>query len=137
MSGFVHGDLGTSVATKESVGSIVWPALLNSAKLALLAFIMVVPLGIAGGVFAALREGHISDRVISIGGLSATVVPEFVWAVVVILVFALLDPDPPGHGASAARVGLLHPGRVSDPARAVPGVRAVRVHRADGPSGDD
>ncbi len=105
VSGFVHGDLGTSVATKESVGSIVWPALLNSAKLALLAFIMVVPLGIAGGVFAALREGHISDRVISIGGLSATVVPEFVWAVVVILVFALwirilpaTAQAPPGSG---------------------------------------
>jgi peptide/nickel transport system permease protein len=105
VSGFVHGDLGTSVATKESVGSIVWPALLKSAKLALLAFIMVVPLGIAGGVFAALREGRLSDRTISIGGLSATAVPEFVWAVVVILVFALwirilpaTAQPPPGSG---------------------------------------
>ena len=105
VSGFVHGDLGTSVATQQSVGSIVWPALLNSAKLALLAFIMVVPLGIAGGVFAALREGRLSDRTISIGGLSATAVPEFVWAVVVILVFALwirilpaTAQPPPGSG---------------------------------------
>ena len=93
------------MATKESVGSIVWPALLKSAKLALLAFIMVVPLGIAGGVFAALREGRLSDRTISIGGLSATAVPEFVWAVVVILVFALwirilpaTAQPPPGSG---------------------------------------
>ena len=105
VSGFVHGDLGTSVATKESVGSIVWPALLKSAKLALLAFIMVVPLGIAGGVLAALWEGRLSDRTISIGGLSATAVPEFVWAVVVILVFALwirilpaTAQPPPGSG---------------------------------------
>jgi peptide/nickel transport system permease protein len=71
------------------VSDIVGPALENSAKLAVLAFIIVVPLGILGGVIAALNEGRFRDRFISVGGLSATVVPEFVWAVVLILVFAL------------------------------------------------
>ncbi len=89
IGGFVHGDLGKSAATGQSVSSIIWPALRNSGKLALLAFIMVVPLGVAGGVFAALREGRLSDRFISVGGLSATSVPDFVWAVLLILVFAL------------------------------------------------
>jgi peptide/nickel transport system permease protein len=104
IGGFVHGDLGKSV-TGQSVSSIVGPALVKSAKLALLAFIMVVPLGIAGGVFAALREGRLSDRFISIGGLSATSVPDFVWAVLLILVFALwirilpaTAQAPPGAG---------------------------------------
>jgi peptide/nickel transport system permease protein len=50
---------------------------------------MVVPLGILGGVAAALREGRLRDRVISVGGLSATAIPEFVWAVLVIMVFGL------------------------------------------------
>jgi peptide/nickel transport system permease protein len=88
IGGFVHGDLGTSV-TGQSVSGIIGPALLKSAALALLAFIIVVPLAIAGGVFAALREGRPSDRFISVGGLSATSVPDFVWAVLLILVFAL------------------------------------------------
>ena len=35
-----------------------------------MAFVIVVPLGILGGVAAALREGRFRDRVISIGGLS-------------------------------------------------------------------
>jgi peptide/nickel transport system permease protein len=104
ITGFLHGDLGKSV-TGQSVGGIIGPALLKSAALALLAFIIVVPLGVAGGVFAALREGRFSDRFISVGGLSATSVPDFVWAVLLILVFALwirvlpaTAQAPPGAG---------------------------------------
>lgn len=89
IGGFVHGDLGTSVASRQPVSDIIWPAFGKSAKLAVLAFVIVVPLGIFGGVLAAMKEGAVLDRVISVGGLSATVVPEFVWAVVLILIFAL------------------------------------------------
>jgi peptide/nickel transport system permease protein len=89
ISGFVTGDLGTSVLRNRPVSDIVGTAFVNSAKLALLAFVIVVPLGIAGGVWAAMNEGKAKDRLISVGGLSATVVPEFVWAVVMILVFSL------------------------------------------------
>lgn len=101
----LHGNMGTSVATRTSVSSIVWPAMWHSLKLAVLAFIIVVPLGILGGVLAALNEGRFRDRLISIGGLSATTVPEFVWAVALILLFALAIPilpstatPPPGSG---------------------------------------
>jgi peptide/nickel transport system permease protein len=88
ISGFVRGDMGTSV-NNQPVSDIVWPALGHSAKLAVLAFIIVVPLGILGGVVAALHEGRASDRLISVGGLSATAIPDFVWAVLAILVFSL------------------------------------------------
>jgi peptide/nickel transport system permease protein len=105
ISSFVQGDLGTSVATQRPVSDIIWPALGKSAALAVLAFILVVPLGIVGGVIAALREGRGTDRVVSVGGLSATAIPEFVWAVVLILVFALwlnvlpaTAQPPPGSG---------------------------------------
>ena len=60
-----------------------------SAKLALLAFVIVVPLAIVGGVVAAINEGSSRDRLISVGGLSATAIPEFVWAVFFIVVFSL------------------------------------------------
>ncbi len=112
----LHGNMGTSVATRTSVSSIVWPAMLHSLKLAVLAFIIVVPLGILGGVLAALNEGRFRDRLISIGGLSATTVPEFVWAVALILLFALLIPilpstatPPPGSGFLAQIKYLLLP----------------------------
>ncbi len=89
VGGVLQGDLGESFSTRRPVWDVIKPALINSAKLAALAFVLVVPLGILGGVIAALREGRLTDRLISIGGLSATATPEFVWAVVVILVLAL------------------------------------------------
>ncbi|MFN8187032.1 MAG: ABC transporter permease [Gaiellales bacterium] len=95
IGGLLTGDLGTSYAFNRPVEELLWPALKNSAKLALLAFLIVVPLGIIGGIAAALREGRLRDRVISIGGLSATAIPEFVWAVLVIMVFGVwLDVLP-------------------------------------------
>jgi peptide/nickel transport system permease protein len=89
MGGFVTGDLGDSLTFRRPVTDAIGPALVKSAKLAVLAFIIVVPLAIFGGVIAALHEGSFRDRVISLGGLSATAIPDFVWAVVLILVFAL------------------------------------------------
>jgi peptide/nickel transport system permease protein len=88
ISHFVTGDLGESVQNRP-VSDIVGDAVVASGKLALLAFIIVVPLAIFGGVVAAMNEGSFRDRLISVGGLSATAIPEFVWAVIFILVFAL------------------------------------------------
>jgi peptide/nickel transport system permease protein len=116
ISGFLRGDLGQSFSTRRPVWDVVKPALINSAKLAALAFVLVVPLGILGGVIAALREGRVTDRLISIGGLSATATPEFVWAVVTIVVLALwlkLLPVtaafPPGSGPLVQIRYLLMP----------------------------
>ena len=89
ITSFVTGDLGESAVSNRPVSDVLLDPLVASAKLALLAFIIVVPLSIAGGVLAALHEGTGRDRLISVGGLSATAIPEFVWAVFFILIFAL------------------------------------------------
>jgi peptide/nickel transport system permease protein len=88
ISGVLTGDLGESIQNRP-VSDVLLDPLVASGKLALLAFIIVVPLAIAGGVFAAIHEGSSRDRLISVGGLSATAIPEFVWAVVFIVVFAV------------------------------------------------
>jgi peptide/nickel transport system permease protein len=56
---------------------------------------------------AALHEGRFRDRFLSVGGLSATVVPEFVWAVVLIVVFGLWLSVLPVTAQSPAGAGLL------------------------------
>ena len=89
ISHFVTGDLGQSAKDRRPVTDVLIDPLVASAKLALLAFIIVVPLAILGGVTAAMHEGTFRDRLISVGGLSATAIPEFVWAVIFIVVFAL------------------------------------------------
>jgi peptide/nickel transport system permease protein len=89
ITGFVHGDFGTSYTYHSAVRPFVGKALVNSLKLAALAFVIVVPLGIIGGVVAALNQGKRIDRVTSVFGLSATVVPEVVSGIVLILVFGI------------------------------------------------
>lgn len=103
----LHGDMGTSYAFREPVAPFIGSALANSAKLGLLAFIVVVPLGIAGGVWAALHEGRWIDRTISVAGLSATVVPEFVSSIVLILVFGIWLRWLPIEAAAPPGAGVL------------------------------
>jgi peptide/nickel transport system permease protein len=83
------GDFGMSWSYRQPVAPFVGAALLQSMKLGLLAFVVVVPLGIGGGVWAALHAGRWVDRVISTGGLCASAVPEFVSAIALILVFGV------------------------------------------------
>ena len=77
------GNLGTSYAQQTPIGPILGKALVNSLKLAILAFIIVVPLGIIGGVLSALNVGQAAwTAAISVVGLSATVIPEVVSGIV-------------------------------------------------------
>jgi peptide/nickel transport system permease protein len=86
---FLLGDMGQSYVFRSPVAPFVGAALLNSLKLAAVAFVIVVPLSIGAGVYAATRVGRWQDRTISIAGLSLTVVPEFVSAIALILLFGV------------------------------------------------
>lgn len=89
MSGLLRGNMGTSYALRSPVAPQVWSGLENSLKLAVIALALVVPLGILGGVAAALNAGRITDRFLSIAGLSASTVPEFVSGIVLIMIFGI------------------------------------------------
>jgi peptide/nickel transport system permease protein len=89
VGGALHGNLGESYSYQSPVAPFIGAALINSLKLAALAFVIVVPLGIIGGVVAALNAGRSADRFISVTGLSLTTVPEFVSGIVLIVVFGV------------------------------------------------
>ncbi|MER9927289.1 ABC transporter permease [Mesorhizobium sp. M0048] len=86
---FIQGDMGQSYIYRAPVADFVIPALGHSLKLAALAFLIVVPLAIVGGVVAAMNVNRLTDRIISLGGLSAAAMPEFVSGVVMILIFGI------------------------------------------------
>jgi peptide/nickel transport system permease protein len=105
ISNFVQGNPGHSYQYQAPIGPILTGALGRSLKLAALAFVLVVPLGIVGGVVAALNAGRPTDRAISTLGLSATTVPEFVSGIILILVLGIglsilpiSATAPPGSG---------------------------------------
>jgi peptide/nickel transport system permease protein len=89
IGGLLHGNLGESYSYQSPVAPFIGAALINSVKLALLAFVVVVPLGILGGVIAALNVGRVVDRIISVTGLSLATVPEFVSGIVLIVIFGV------------------------------------------------
>ena len=107
MGGLLTGDLGMSYAYRSPVAPFLETALLNSAKLALVAFLIVVPLGLIGGIIAALYRGRATDRIISTAGLSATIVPEFVSGIVLILIFGVWLRWFPISATPPADAGIL------------------------------
>jgi peptide/nickel transport system permease protein len=95
ITSFLHGDFGVSLSYNVPVSQLIGDALVNSLKLAALAFVLVVPLAITGGVIAALKRDRTVDRVITLAGLSLSVIPEFVTGIMLILIFGLwLDVLP-------------------------------------------
>ncbi len=103
----LQGDMGTSVAFARPVRDMVWSALKNSAKLAAVAFVLVVPLSVFGGIVAGLKRGTYVDRTITITGLSMTVIPEFVSGIVLILIFAVNLNWLPGGAAAPEGASFL------------------------------
>jgi len=105
ISHFVQGNMGKSYSYQAAVRPLLLTAIGHSLKLALLAFVIVVPLGIFAGVFAALHVGKASDRAIVVAGTSATVTPEIVSGIFLIVVFGIWlnvlpisATAPPGAG---------------------------------------
>jgi peptide/nickel transport system permease protein len=86
---FVTGDLGQSLSFRRPVSTLVGDAVINSLKLAAVAFVLVVPLAILGGVISALKYGKFTDRFITLSGTSLTTVPDFVTGIVLIIVVGL------------------------------------------------
>jgi peptide/nickel transport system permease protein len=87
--GILHGDLGMSYESQVPVSDLLVPALENSFKLAFVAFLLCVPLSIVGGVISGLRHGRATDRSITIAGISASAMPDFVTGIFLILVFGI------------------------------------------------
>ena len=107
IGGVMRGDLGVSLNFSRPVSELVGRALANSAKLAAVVFVIVVPLAILGGVIAGLRQGTWVDRTVSVGSLSVTVIPEFVSGIVLILVFGILLKWLPVTARPPDGAGLL------------------------------
>jgi peptide/nickel transport system permease protein len=89
LKNLVTFDFGDSFQTGNPVLDLLWPALGRSAKLALLAFVITIPLSIAAGIFAARRQDRVADRVVVNAGFASSSLPEFVTATVLLAVFAV------------------------------------------------
>lgn len=93
--GFLRGDPGVSLRTGRPVGKSLFVRLRNSLVLAGTAFVIVMPLALLLGIIAGLNEGSLKDRVLSIGGMIFSVIPEFTTGIFLILIMSVwLDLVP-------------------------------------------
>lgn len=87
-SGLLHGDLGRSLVMDRPIAPVLWEAVGKSAILAGISISLVALLGIWLGVYAGVRHGRISDHVVSVATYLNIAIPEFLWAIVIIMLFA-------------------------------------------------
>lgn len=89
VAGLLHGDLGLSLITRETVVSIVASAGIYSISLALTSFVLIFALAIPLGLASAIWRGSAIDA--AVRGISGVFMatPNFVLAVVLINLLAL------------------------------------------------
>jgi peptide/nickel transport system permease protein len=75
-------DWGDSYVQNKPVSEVIGAAFLRSLKLALYGLVLTIPLSVAAGIFAARRQGKVSDRAVVTMGLASSSIPDFVSSVI-------------------------------------------------------
>ncbi len=94
--GLIRGDFGLSLQYKRPVGEVIGRRIANSAVLAMLAFLVAMPLGVLLGLIAGLNGGRPIDRALTLGGLMTTASPDFATGIFLVMIFALWLKVLPG-----------------------------------------
>ena len=85
----LRGDLGESIHFRRPVRELIAVRLGRSLTLAALAFVFMIPLGLALGVIAGITEGTLLDRIISVTSSVAVSIPPFAGGIFMIVVFSI------------------------------------------------
>ena len=94
-----HGDFGPSFKYKDySVNDLVASSFPVSAKLGAAAFILAVVLGVTAGVIAALKQNTRWDYAVMGVAMTGVVIPSFVVAPLLVMIFAITLKWLPGGG---------------------------------------
>ena len=101
ISGAAKGDFGISFKYKQPVMSVIGRVWQNTMLLGGLSFILTFLLAFVLGMFCTMREGSLTDRVITKIGVISSGIPAFFLALMLILIFAVKLPLFPSSGAYA------------------------------------
>ncbi len=108
INGVVRGDLGPSYRYREfSVSEVIGSAIPVTMTIGLLAFLLALTVGISAGLVAGLRKNTVLDRMITAVAMIGISVPVFVFAPLMILVFAVTLKWLPASFAGGSGVDRL------------------------------
>jgi oligopeptide transport system permease protein len=111
LTGLLQGDFGKSL-TGRDISEIIAEALPVTAKLALIAIIFTIVVGVTAGIFAAIRRGGIFDNSTLVFTLIVIGIPIVVLAPIAQLLFAIKIPIFPATAREGTLYALLLPGIV-------------------------
>ena len=87
--GVLAGDFGHSFEKNTDVGPLLWDRLKNTGILAFWVFALMIPLSLALGVIAGMKEGGKRDRIVSFVAVFTTSIPEIATAILLTVFLAL------------------------------------------------
>jgi peptide/nickel transport system permease protein len=88
----VHGDLGVSYSTRQSVTALIGQRLPITAQIALTSLVLIVLIGVPLGIVSALRKDRATDQAVRVVSLFGISVPNFVIGILLVLVFGWYFP---------------------------------------------
>jgi ABC-type dipeptide/oligopeptide/nickel transport system permease component len=109
LNDLLHGDFGQTL-TGRSINEIIAAALPTTAKLAVIAILTTILVGVTAGIVAAMRRGGIFDNSTLLLTLIIIGVPTVVLAPVAQLVFTIKLPWFPTTARDGTLYSLLLPG---------------------------
>ena len=87
--GIFQGDFGRSLQFREDVTTVIGDRLPVTITLVVMAAIMILVVGLAAGIVAALNKGKFADRAILVTLTVFAAIPSFVGSILLISVFAV------------------------------------------------
>jgi len=106
-AGLLRGDLGYSMQNGMQVAPLLFRRLGNSAVLAGLAFVFIMPIALLLGLAAGLKEGSVVDRVITLFSLVTTSSPTFALGALMVVVLSIQLHLLPGISALTSESNVL------------------------------
>jgi peptide/nickel transport system permease protein len=89
LGGVLHGDFGTSIRFRFSVGSLMLERIPLTLHLGILAFIIAHVFGISAGVICAVRRGTWLDTIVTVFANFGITIPIFWLGIMMIYLFSL------------------------------------------------
>ena len=108
LTGALHGDFGRSIQLRQQAGALVAHTLPATVELALAAMIVATVLGLGGGLLLFHLRGTLAEPVGDIAATLMMSLPDFLWALLFILLFGVLLPVLPFMGRLGAGNAMPH-----------------------------
>lgn len=107
LGGFVTGNLGRSSVSEQPVTSLLAERMPVTIELVALAFLVSLAIAIPVALLAARKPGGVFDRVVMVISMTLLAVPNYVMALLLVLVFAVTLRSLPAIGYMSLDDGLL------------------------------